>query len=72
MNYINNQSKLENIKLTPNNFYVVVDFDKTISIGFLEEKIEENLEKFNQTFNIVCTNGTSMLDAVKLAGINLK
>ena len=34
MIYINNKQKLENIKLTKNNFYVIADFDKTITEGF--------------------------------------
>ena len=31
MIYINNQKKIENIKLDKNNFYVVADFDKTLT-----------------------------------------
>jgi len=33
MIYINNKEKLEKIKLEKNNFYVVADFDKTITEG---------------------------------------
>jgi 5'-nucleotidase len=39
---------------------------KTISIGFLEEKIVENLNAFNNTFDIVCTNNTSMDEAIQI------
>lgn len=34
MIYINNKAKLDKIKLTKDNFYVVADFDKTITEGF--------------------------------------
>lgn len=34
MIYINNKEKLDKIKLNKDNFYVVVDFDKTITEGF--------------------------------------
>lgn len=34
MIYINNKQKLDRIKLNRNNFYIVADFDKTITDGF--------------------------------------
>ena len=33
------------------------DMNKSITVGFLDEKIEENLEGFNKNFDIVLTNG---------------
>ena len=33
MIYINNKEKIKNIKLEKNNFYVVADFDKTLTDG---------------------------------------
>ena len=33
MIYINNQEKINNLKLNPNNFYVVADFDRTLTEG---------------------------------------
>jgi 5'-nucleotidase len=35
------------------------DLNRTITIGFLDNKIEENLEFFKNKFDIVCTNNTS-------------
>jgi len=35
------------------------DLDNTITVGFLDEKIEENLKQYNELFDIVLTeNGT--------------
>ncbi len=34
MIYLNNKEKLNRIKLTPDNYYVVTDFDQTITNGF--------------------------------------
>ena len=36
--------------------------ENTITIGFLDEKIEENLEYFNKEFDIVVTNQGSLDD----------
>lgn len=32
------------------------DKEKTITIGFLDKKIDENLEKYNKNFDIVLSN----------------
>ena len=42
----------------------------TITIGFLEEDIESNLEKYNKTFDIVLTNRASFKEVLNL--INFK
>ncbi len=42
----------------------------TITIGFLEENIESNLEKYNKTFDIVLTNNASFKDVLKLIDFN--
>lgn len=36
--------------------------EKSLKIGFLDEKIEENLNDYKNNFNIVCTNNTSYED----------
>ena len=33
--------------------------EDTLKIGFLDEKIDENLENYKQAFDVVCTNNTS-------------
>ena len=38
----------------------------TITIGFLEENIESNLEKYNKTFDIVLTNRTSFQEVLEI------
>ena len=38
------------------------DFSNVITVGFLDEKIEENLEFFNKEFDLVCTNTSSYYD----------
>ena len=42
----------------------------TITIGFLEENIESNLEKYNKTFDIVLTNNASFKEVLKLIDFN--
>ncbi len=44
--------------------------DHTITIGFLEENIESNLEKYNKTFDIVLTNNASFKEVLKLIDFN--
>ena len=44
----------------------------TITIGFLEENIESNLEKYNKTFDIVLANNASFKDVLKLIDFNKK
>ena len=46
------------------------DMEKTITVGFLEEKIEENLEFFNKEFDIVITNNSSIEEMEKVLNIN--
>ena len=38
----------------------------TITIGFLEENIESNLERYNKTFDIVLTNNASFKDVLEI------
>ena len=38
----------------------------TITIGFLEENIESNIEKYNKTFDIVLTNRTSFQEVLEI------
>lgn len=38
------------------------DFSNVITVGFLDEKIEENLEYFNKEFDLVLTNTSSYYD----------
>ena len=38
------------------------DFSNVITVGFLDEKSEENLEFFNKEFDLVCTNTSSYYD----------
>ena len=38
------------------------DIENTITVGFLEERVEENLEYFNKAFDIVITNKGSFKD----------
>ena len=42
----------------------------TITIGFLEENIEANLEKYNKTFDIVLTNNASFKEVLNLIDFN--
>ena len=46
------------------------DIERTITVGFLEEKIEENLEFFNKEFDIVITNNSSIEEMEKVLNIN--
>lgn len=39
--------------------------DNALKIGFLDEKIEENISYFNEQFDIVCTNNTTYNELVK-------
>ena len=48
------------------------DINKAITVGFLEEKIEENLEYFNQTFDIVMSNNESLKELEHILNINFK
>ena len=38
------------------------DFSNVITIGFLDEKVEENLEFYNKEFDLVCINTSSYYD----------
>ena len=38
------------------------DLNRTLTIGFLDSKIDENLKYYNNTFDIVCTNDTSFTE----------
>ena len=38
------------------------DFSNVITVGFLDEKVEENLEFYNKEFDLVCTNTSSYYD----------
>ena len=51
---------LADIKMVPKE-----SLKNTISVGFLEEKIVESLEAFNQVFDIVCTYRTSFNNAIQ-------
>ena len=41
------------------------DIENTITIGFLDKKIDENLEKYNKNFDIVLTNQGSFEEVKK-------
>ncbi len=43
---------LADLKMIPK-----IDMDKAITIGFLDEKVEESLKSFNDNFDIVLSNG---------------
>lgn len=45
------------------------DFSNVITVGFLDEKIEENLEYFNKEFDIVCTDASSYYDVNNILNI---
>lgn len=45
------------------------DKENAITVGFLEEKIEENLEYFNEAFDIVITNNGTFNDVNKILKI---
>lgn len=45
------------------------DLEKTITVGFLDEKIEENLEYYNKEFDIVLTNQASIDDVNKILNL---
>ena len=50
------------IKNSSNIIYVILledKLDNTITIDFLDINEKENLEIYNKTFDIVCTNNTS-------------
>ena len=49
---------LADIKMVPKE-----NLNNTISVGFLEAKILESLEAFNNVFDIVCTYRTSFEEA---------
>ena len=42
------------------------DLYKTLTIGFLENKVEENTQFYNDNFDIVFTNNTSFEEVQKL------
>ena len=42
------------------------DLYKTLTIGFLENKVEENIQFYNDNFDIVFTNNSSFEDVQKL------
>lgn len=42
------------------------DLSRTITIGFLDAKIEENLEFYKEGFDIVCTENTSFLEVMEI------
>lgn len=47
----------------------MVDKDKlkdTITVGFFEQKIEENLDKYNEAFDIVLTENTSFENIIEI------
>ena len=46
------------------------DIERAITVGFLEEKIDENLEYFNKEFDIVISNNGSFNDLEKNLNIN--
>ena len=45
------------------------DKEKAVTVGFLEEKVEENLEYFNKAFDIVITNQGTFNDVNKILKI---
>ena len=45
------------------------DLIKTITVGFLDEKIEENLEHYNKAFDIVLTKEASFEEVNKILNI---
>lgn len=45
------------------------DLNRTITVGFLDEKIEENLEYYNKEFDIVLTNQSSFYDVNKILNL---
>lgn len=45
------------------------DLERTITVGFLEEKIEENLEYFNKEYDIVLTNKSSFEEVKKILNL---
>ncbi len=45
------------------------DKENAITVGFLEEKIEENLESFNELFDVVITNNGTFDDVNKILKI---
>ena len=42
------------------------DLYRTLTIGFLENKVEENMQFYNDNFDIVFTNNTSFEEVQKL------
>ncbi len=45
------------------------ELENTISVGFLEEKVEENLKYYNESFDIVLTNNGTFNDVNKILKI---
>ena len=45
------------------------DLSRTISVGFLDEKIDENLEFYNKGFDIVITNQGSFEEVNKILNL---
>lgn len=45
------------------------DLKRTVTVGFLDEKIEENLEYYNKEFDIVLTNQSSFDDVNKILNL---
>ena len=46
------------------------DLYRTLTIGFLENKVEENMQFYNDNFDIVFTNNTSFEEVQKLIFMN--
>lgn len=36
------------------------DYDNLLCVGFLNEKVEENLDKYKENFDVIITNDGSM------------
>lgn len=45
------------------------DLPKAVTVGFLDEKIEENLEYYNNEFDVVLTNQSSLNDVNKILNL---
>lgn len=45
------------------------DLNNTITVGFLDVKKDENLDFYNKSFDIVCTDQTSFLEVMKILNI---
>ncbi|MCI8309364.1 MAG: hypothetical protein HFJ45_04005 [Clostridia bacterium] len=42
------------------------DLARTITVGFLDSKIDENIEFYKNNFDIVCTEDTSFIDVMEI------